>query len=191
MEFNSEKLVIAIQARVSSRRFPGKVLVPFLGSNIIGHLLDNLKCLNLPIYVLTSEEDSDLPLVDYLIKSRIPYYRGSLHSLVNRYHSFMQDTGFHYLIRISGDSPLFHPSLVQFCVDTASKSGDFDLISNVFPRTFPSGQSIELFSHELMAEVPLDKLKSDFASFEFFLLPRNREDKEPGSPPKAKNTLCA
>ena len=160
MEVNSEQIVIAIQARMSSRRFPGKVLVPFLGANIIGHLVNNLKTLNLPVYVLTSKEDSDLPLVDYLIQSHIPYYRGSLNSLVDRYYSFMLETGFHYVIRVSGDSPLFHPSLVQFCLDAASKTEDFDLISNVFPRTFPSGQSIELFSQELMASI----LKSSAAS---------------------------
>lgn len=153
MDFNSEKLAIAIQARMSSQRFPGKVLMPFLGSNIIGHLVNNLKYLNLPIYVLTSQEDSDLPLVDYLIQSRVLYYRGSLRSVVHRYHSFMQETGFQYVIRISGDSPLFHPSLIQFCLEAASETDNFDLVSNVFPRTFPSGQSIELFSRELTASI--------------------------------------
>jgi spore coat polysaccharide biosynthesis protein SpsF len=147
------QIPIAIQARTSSKRYPNKVLAPFLDTTVIFHLIRNLQILNLPIFVLTSEEDSDTPLTDYLASKHIPFFRGSLNSVVERYMSFMNYSGYENVIRISGDSPLLHPSLVQLCIDSAKESSEFDLVTNVFPRTFPSGQSIELVSRSLLKAV--------------------------------------
>jgi spore coat polysaccharide biosynthesis protein SpsF len=153
MEKTLGEIAIAIQARTSSKRFPNKVLAPFLNTTVILHLVRSLQILNLPIFVLTSEEESDTPLADYLAKKNISFYRGSLNSVAERYASFMKYSGFENLIRISGDSPLLHPSLVELCIETAKESSGFDLVTNVFPRTFPSGQSVELLTFSLLSAV--------------------------------------
>jgi spore coat polysaccharide biosynthesis protein SpsF len=54
------------------------------------------------------------------------------------------------LVRLSGDSPLLDPALVDravalFRLDAA------DLVSNVASRTFPKGQSVEVLSRQALA----------------------------------------
>ena len=59
---------VFVQARMSSRRFPGKVLAPFAGRPLIDHVLEQV-AKALPrkrIVVATSTEPSDDPLVAYL-----------------------------------------------------------------------------------------------------------------------------
>jgi spore coat polysaccharide biosynthesis protein SpsF len=59
---------VFVQARMSSRRFPGKVLAPFHGRPIIRHVLDRVaRALpEVPRTVVTSVEASDDPLAAYL-----------------------------------------------------------------------------------------------------------------------------
>jgi spore coat polysaccharide biosynthesis protein SpsF len=47
-------------------------------------------------------------------------------------------------LRISGDSPLIDFRLINKSINIFKKNKRFDLITNVFPRTFPSGQSVEI-----------------------------------------------
>ena len=46
-------------------------------------------------------------------------------------------------VRINGDSPLLDPKIVNRAIQTYRK-GDYDLVTNVFPRSFPVGQSVEV-----------------------------------------------
>ena len=46
-------------------------------------------------------------------------------------------------MRLSADSPLLDYKLVDTMI-VSSKKKNFDIFTNVFPRTFPKGQSIEI-----------------------------------------------
>ena len=73
----ANKLAIAIiQARMSSTRLPGKVLLPLKGKPIIHHIIDRAKsCKNVgKVVVATSIENSDSPLVKYCQENNIEYY---------------------------------------------------------------------------------------------------------------------
>lgn len=153
MNILGKRLVIAIQARLSSSRFPGKVLKPFLGKTVIDTLVANLRLTSIPVYVLTSDDESDLPLAEHLENTMTPYYRGSLLSPANRYLSFMNEFEFEYVIRISGDSPLLHPENVLRCVNEVKENHLYDLITNVYPRTFPSGQSVEFIPKKTLTKL--------------------------------------
>lgn len=153
MTMLDSKVAIGIQARLSSTRFPKKVLAPFLGVTVIENLLLNLSKQSIPTFVLTSKESSDLPLVAHLTSRKIPLHQGSLNSLIYRYFSFMDYHGLEYVIRISGDSPLLHPRIVQDCIHLAELHSNFDLVTNVFPRTFPSGQSVEIIPKRTLARL--------------------------------------
>ena len=48
-------------------------------------------------------------------------------------------------IRINGDSPLIDPELIDLAVKLY-KEETCDLLTNIFPRTFPKGQSVEVIS---------------------------------------------
>lgn len=136
--------MIAIQARSSSVRFPEKVLTAFQGTPIIERIYRNCEALGLPVWVLTSQESSDDVLTAFLQSKGIAVFRGSLNNVLDRFIKFGIYIEADSLVRISGDSPLIHPAVISQALRMGRESTNADIITNVFPRTFPKGQSVEL-----------------------------------------------
>ena len=134
-----------IQARMSSRRYPGKVLAPFREKPLIGHVLRATEAV-LPrqdVVVVTSTHVTDDPLVSYLHSMGAQVFRGPLDNVVQRFLLCLQEHPCDWVLRVNGDSPLLWPELIQMFV---RRSAHFtgDLMTTIFPRTFPRGQNLEL-----------------------------------------------
>lgn len=144
---------IFIQARMSSSRYPGKVLAPIKGVPLIKHLINRVRKLkNIKnIVVLTSDLESDDPLQAYLESINCLCFRGDLENVFKRFQDALGLYHADYCMRLSADSPFIEPSLMQFMVDKAL-SGTHSLISNVFSRKFPKGQSVEIMKSQIMLE---------------------------------------
>jgi spore coat polysaccharide biosynthesis protein SpsF len=69
-------------------------------------------------------------------------FRGSLDDVVERFQGCLQAHPCEWFVRVSGDSPAIDPRLLQWMI--AHRSAEFDLLTNVQRRTFPSGQSVEV-----------------------------------------------
>ena len=139
--------VVVVQARFNSARLPGKVLRPLRGRPMVAHLLDNLShCQEIDGVILaTSDQPSDDPIAAFAASARVVCHRGPLDDVATRVWSAARQSGADALVRVSGDSPLLDPALVDqavrlFRTDTA------DLVSNVVTRSFPKGQSVEVMS---------------------------------------------
>ena len=134
-----------IQARMSSSRLPGKVLKKIEGKEILYHLVNNLKKSKYikKIFVLTSNLIEDDRICNFCIKNNINFFRGSLNNTYLRFYSFLKKNNIKNFMRLSADSPLLDYKLVDTMI-VSSKKKNFDIFTNVFPRTFPKGQSIEI-----------------------------------------------
>jgi len=134
-----------VQARMSSQRFPNKVLYKVAGKPIMEYLLERLEhcsCLD-AIVIATSREDSDTPIVDYCSAHGIACYRGPLFNVAGRFKEVLNNYQFDGFVRVTGDSPLLDQQLIENGVDIFHK-GDFDLVTNILLRTYPKGQSVEV-----------------------------------------------
>lgn len=145
---------LIIQARMSSKRFPGKVLAQLQGRPIIEHVVNSAKQVGLPYFVLTSKHISDEPLARHIEALGVNVFRGDLDDVLGRFRDFVNQSSFSHLIRISADSPLLHPEVVQMVLSLEGGLSA-DVLTNVYPRTFPKGESIEVLKSAL-----LDKLIS-------------------------------
>jgi spore coat polysaccharide biosynthesis protein SpsF len=148
-------IALVIQARMSSSRFPEKVLGPLCGIPMLMWTINYCREINLPLFVLTSTNESDNQLVGMLEKNDVSYYRGSLENVVSRYLSFMREHQVEKVVRISGDSPLINPDVILKVITQDQECADADLTTNVFPRSFPKGQSVEVIprkSVELLSD---------------------------------------
>jgi spore coat polysaccharide biosynthesis protein SpsF len=140
-----------IQARMSSRRLPGKVLAPIDGRPMLGYLLDRLahsRGLD-GVCVATSDSISDDPIAAFCTSQLIPCYRGALDDVVARLVAAAEQSNADAFVRISGDSPLLDPDLVTQAV-ALFRGKVPDLVSNVVIRTFPKGQSVEVINTSTM-----------------------------------------
>jgi len=146
-----QNTAILIQARMSSTRCPGKVLADLKGSPLIERLLQSLEKNEhaLPVILCTSTETSDDLVADFCSKRGTPFFRGSLNNVAERFIHAAEAFKLEHLIRISGDSPWFNVSLANQAIETYFKTLP-DICCNIYPRSFPKGQSLEVFSTELL-----------------------------------------
>ena len=114
--------------------------------------------LNDKIYVLTSFEESDLMILKYCKENNINIFMGELNNVFSRYANFVKEKKLDAVIRITADSPLIDFNLVNTMYDLLQNS-DYDLITNVFPRTFPIGQSVEILKSSTLQFLSQNKLK--------------------------------
>ena len=141
-------MLCIIQARSSSRRFKSKVLYLIYGIPLIQHVINRIrqskKISNL--IVSSSLERSDDNLINYLKNKKIKFFRGNLENVAMRLHDTAKKNKAKYFVRISGDSPMIDPKLIDKAIKISQKQKGYDIITNTFPRTFPKGQSVEVIN---------------------------------------------
>ena len=139
------RIAAIIQARMGSSRLPGKVLRSVAGKPLLQYLLERLAhCQELNgIIVATSESEEDLPIVDFCSNLGVVCERGSLNNVADRFRSVAAVHALDAFVRVSGDSPLLDITILRQCLSRFTTQ-DIDVVTNVFPRTFPRGQSSEV-----------------------------------------------
>lgn len=152
---------IFIQARMSSTRFPGKVLSPITGKPLIKHLIDHTrKVTNYDqIVVLTSRKYSDDPLVSYLDAIGIKYFRGKLDNVFQRFRDALEEFPCTYFVRLCADSPFISSELIEYAISCTDKK--IDLVSNVYSQTFPKGQSVEIVNSKAFQAIDTRNLDDE------------------------------
>lgn len=144
-------MLAIIQARLSSKRLPSKVLKDINGEPIIMHVFKRVSQAKLvnEIVIATSNEKSDNNLIKFLEKNKISFYIGSLKNVAQRMLSCAEESGARKFIRINGDSPLIDPKIIDKAVLLSNKD-DYDLCTNVLFRSFPKGQSVEIINTQTL-----------------------------------------
>lgn len=150
-----------IQARMSSSRFPGKVLAPLNGQPIIWHVINRVSEV-IPaerIVVATSVEQSDDPLAAYLGRLGVSVHRGALDNVFERFQSCLSEYPCSWFFRICADSPLLDSSLLKRMMDYSGSEAD--LVTNVQVRSFPKGRSLEMIRAGVFARIDSAQLRAE------------------------------
>ena len=147
-------LIAIIQSRMASSRYPGKVLAPFLGKPVLAHIVKRIKAskINPKIILATSEDCTDDPLATYAKFLNIEVVRGSQDDVFRRFILTLNNFKSEAFFRVCGDSPLLLPFLFDKAANIFNKY-ECDLVTNIFPRTFPIGMSIELIKTQTFVEI--------------------------------------
>ncbi len=138
--------VLAIlQARTSSSRLPGKVMMPILGRPMLEYQLERLaRCTSLErLVVATSIDPSDDALFDLCRDAGVDCFRGSLNDVLDRFFQAALPYAPDVVVRLTGDCPLADPSLIDEIVGRFLAS-DLDYLSNCAPPTYPDGLDVEV-----------------------------------------------
>jgi spore coat polysaccharide biosynthesis protein SpsF len=124
---------VVVQARMSSTRLPGKVLQPLAGRPVLSYLLERLARARTPdeTIVATSDEPEDDPIARLAGELGVHVHRGPLLDVAGRFG------------QVAERFELF-------------RAGDWELVTNVFPRSFPVGQSVEVLARGALERVLAD-----------------------------------
>jgi spore coat polysaccharide biosynthesis protein SpsF len=142
-----------VQARMSSRRFPGKVLAPFRGQPIVRHVVERIASAlpDVPVVVATSVEPSDDPLAAYLASRGIPCHRGPLGDVFARFRGCLLQYPCDWVLRVTADSPVLEEGMLQAVV--AARADGVDLVTTTLERSFPRGSNAELIRAAALAGI--------------------------------------
>ena len=143
-----------LQARMSSTRLPGKVMMKIDNENtmldcVINQLKNSKQTKNLVI--ATTEQKEDDVIVELVKRRKIKYFRGSKKDVLDRYYQCAKKFGFSEIIRITSDNPLIDYEIVDTVVEHF-KSNNYDYITidrpqiSTFHQTYPWGYNVEVFT---------------------------------------------
>ena len=139
--------VLAIlQARMSSRRLPGKVLAPVLGLPMIQRQIERIRFSATidRLVVATSSMSGDDAIAALCNKIDQPCFRGSLDDVLGRFVTALDRYGpADHVVRLTADCPLIDWNVIDLCVREHIASGA-DCTSNAIIRTFPDGLDVEV-----------------------------------------------
>lgn len=147
------KVVGILQARMSSTRLPGKVLLPILGRPMLARQLERLKrSISLhELVVATSNCRSDDPIAEVCSTEGVPCFRGSLNDVLDRFTRCAQNFGASHIVRLTGDCPLTDPGLVDELV-CFYLGQDIAYASNCRPPSLPDGLDAEIFTIDALEQ---------------------------------------
>jgi spore coat polysaccharide biosynthesis protein SpsF len=149
------RIVASIEARMSSSRLPGKVLMEINGRPAMLRLVDRLRqCRYLDdVIVATTTSESDDVLVAWCEDNRVPCYRGSEEDVLDRVVEAQKFMKSDLVVEITGDSPLTDPEIVDMGIETFL-AHDADVVSNCGrTMSWPMGQNVQVFPLRLLEEI--------------------------------------
>lgn len=154
------KIAAIVQARMGSTRLPNKVMKTIGKTPMIQLLLARLaKSRTIDQIVLaTSDDPSNLPLIEFVQQLGITVVSGSEDDVLDRYVKAARQVEADTIIRVTGDCPLIDPAIVDKAVERFTALG-VDYLSNTAPATFPDGLDTEVFKCEALEQA--DRETSD------------------------------
>lgn len=148
-------ITATIEARMTSTRLPGKVLLPFGGIPALQILVERVRRAKYidAIVVATTTNAADEPIVELCKQLGVPCWRGSEDDVLQRVLDAGKAAGADVLCELMGDSPFIDPLLIDNTI-TAHLSGTYDYTSNFFPvNTFPLGFAVQVFPLAVLQRV--------------------------------------
>jgi len=124
---------IIIQARLTSSRFPNKVLCPLLGKPVIQWVIEAVKKTNIPFIVAIPENKTDQGIRSWLelYDKNIKCVLGHKEDLILRYKVAVAEGDFDPIIRITGDNPFVAPEDIKIALELFEKRGYYTFVNHV------------------------------------------------------------
>jgi spore coat polysaccharide biosynthesis protein SpsF len=151
---NKGKICATIEARMTSTRLPGKVLMDFCGKTNLQHIIERLKrskYLDEVVVATTVNKDDDV-IVELCEKVGCKYYRGSEEDVLLRVLEAAKSVNADYIVEITGDCPVIDWRHVDNLIKIFF-SGEYDYASNTIERSFPRGFDTQIFPVRVLEEV--------------------------------------
>lgn len=157
---NGKKIVATIEARMTSTRLPGKVLMPLAGTPVLERLIERLRRSTYvdEVVVATTTNAPDDAIVELCERLGCVYHRGSENDVLLRVLEAAQKYQADIIVETCGDSPLIDHRHVDALLDLYFDGG-YDYVSNSLEPTFPIGFDVKIFSTEALAHV--EKISND------------------------------
>ena len=153
------KIIACIQARMESKRFPGKVMADLCGKPVLQHVIDQTKKIDVDdVFLLTADTEENKALISLAVENEIKfnYYGFKELQCLYWYYSTAVKSGADYIVRVCGDSPFIDFQAANTLI--AEITDQFDYYSFLV-----NGNPAILSKYGIFTEIfAVDKLKAMF-----------------------------
>jgi spore coat polysaccharide biosynthesis protein SpsF len=145
------RTVAIIQARMSSSRLPGKVLLDIAGQPMIVRVVERARRAKSvdDVIIATTTDPSDDPIEALCRERGYLVYRGSMFDVLDRFYGAARQAAAEVIVRITADCPVIDPGVIDQTVE-AFHTSMADFACNRLPppwhRTWPIGLDTEVCS---------------------------------------------
>jgi len=143
---------IIIQARMTSKRFPGKSMALLLGKPVLAHVIQRCKQVGFvdKIVVAMPADKKSEPMGELCKEMGVEVFFGPEKDVLKRYYLAATCFDLDPIMRITADCPFIDP-IVCTEVLLLLQSAELDYCSNVHPiRTYPKGLDCEAFTFDCL-----------------------------------------
>lgn len=151
------RICATIEARMTSSRLPGKVLMDCVGEPMLQRMVERLK--RVPsldgIVIATTVNADDDPVAELADRLGVGCFRGSEHDVMERVLGAARAHDIDVIVETTGDCPCIDPDIVERCIAAwreANTNGRVDYLSNVLERTYPVGMDTQVFPTDILAD---------------------------------------
>jgi spore coat polysaccharide biosynthesis protein SpsF len=148
------RTVCVIEARVSSTRLPGKVLLPILGKPMLELMVERLRRARTldEVVIATTDQPADAAIAELGSRLNIGVFRGSEDDVLARVLGAARAYAADVVVETTGDCPLHEPAIIDKVV-ADFRIGGADFVSNILPYTTPRGTDVRVFTTDALDEI--------------------------------------
>lgn len=149
---DTERYGVIVQARSSSTRLPGKVLMDIDGKPMLLRQLERLRHgLDFSkLVVATSDDPSDEAIENLCRMHGFHCFRGPLEDVMQRFILCARKYDIDYIIRVGGDDPLIDPKCCNRLRRLHQEEGRYDFMYASNREGWPYGCAAELISRKAL-----------------------------------------
>ena len=147
------KSIVVIQARMTSTRLPGKVLLSLAGRPVLWHVLERAKRITGidGVAVAIPDGSDQEPLSEFVNEqSDVTLVRGSEEDVLQRYIRAADMTGADIVVRITSDCPVIDPGVASAVLAACKSCGSY--ARTAFTSGVPLGLDVEAVPVALLRE---------------------------------------
>jgi len=108
-----------IQARMQSKRLPGKSLKDLAGKPLIAHVLERAQSMSNVSTVVVATCNGNEPLIDFSQSMGAKVFVGSENNVLERYCLAAREFGGDFIVRITGDNPFTDVAFGSLTIEQA------------------------------------------------------------------------
>ena len=122
---NKPRTVAIVQARMGSRRLPGKVMMKIGRQPLLVYLVERISKASAldAIVVATTTNPRDNIIIEECERRGIPNFRGSEDDVLSRYVSAARACEADIIVRVTADNPFTDPNSINRVVDAIGSNG--------------------------------------------------------------------
>lgn len=143
---------VIAQARMTSKRFPGKSLALLSGKPVLQHVIERAKLIPFvdKVVVAMPADKLSAPMGELCDQLGVETFYGPEKDVLKRFYLAAMHFELNIIVRLTCDSPCIDP-IVAGEVLSLLKAENLDYASNVFPkRTYPKGLDVEVMTFDCL-----------------------------------------